>query len=226
MIVITRPDHCSEEFADLLRPLGYKCLIHPFLEIIPIPFENPDFSIYDACVFTSANGVREFVKRCSERPNKTFVVGPQTKEIAQAEGFENITAGKGTALDIIPLLKKHNLPCLHIRGQDVTQQLGIDSIIVYQALQVPMLNPYLEKKIREQEIDAITLFSKRTAQQFCHLMKAQGLEIALKSTKILCLSDSVVECLQDLDITQTHVAKTPDREGMFELVKEHVEVSS
>jgi len=93
-------------------------------------------------------------------------------------------------------------------------------LVVYRAEKIRRLPPESLTAIQNGDITAATFFSKRTAKSFLALIGENDLTGSLKSIKALCLSPSVLECVQTYKWADTYVAAQPDREGMLALVNE------
>lgn len=220
MIVITRPRESAETFALDLQEHGYQCYIEPLLTVEPLDFTLPNLNNYEALLFTSANAVRAFAGTDEERNIPVYTVGPQTEEAAHDVGFSDIVCAHGDSSDLMSVVAHDIKKCLHIRGQHVAHALDIDSIIVYQTNPVGDFSDEFLALVAHKKIDAITLFSRRTAESFRALVQKNDLFNALADTKLLCISNAVLECVHDTNQTGTYTAKTPDRQGMVTLIQE------
>ncbi|GJL86163.1 MAG: uroporphyrinogen III methyltransferase [Micavibrio sp.] len=118
---------------------------------------------------------------------------------------------------------------LHVRGQHVARPIdemlknggvNADTLVVYRAEKVKALSKICIDKIQNGEIDAVTFFSRRTAENFLVLAKENQLTGALSHIKALCISSGVLECVRIISWAGTYTASQPDRQGMLSLIKD------
>jgi len=67
-------------------------------------------------------------------------------------------------------------------------------------------------------IDAVALFSPRTAKTFVRLAARAGLEAALAGTDALCLSEAVAGAARALSWRAVRIAERPDQEALVALL--------
>ena len=230
-ILITRPRESAKDFSDELRSLGLNPFSESILEIMPKDFQVPEVKKYQALILTSAHAARIFPVFPEALDLPVYTVGEQTAEAARAQGYQRVMASEGSGLDLAELLSQSiqdkSIPLLYLRGEDIALSLddllkplgiSIESLIVYKAQAVGEFSPKLLKLIDDQQIQAVTFFSKRTALTFMKLAQESGRQDRLKAIKALCLSDAVLECVRSCEWAQTCVADTPDRGGMTALI--------
>jgi len=229
VILITRPLAQGKDFARELNALGYEAVLAPMLEITPqkwTPFQNNP----TALIATSANaincaGAQELAALCAL---PIYVVGKQTEQAARNAGFKTIHNAGGDGADLIARLRqdaqgRQGARLGYLRGADITHDLAdifgenLEERIIYTALPATALPP--------ENYTAVAFFSKRTAEVFFGLYARAGRPPPLSSTKLLCISHSVLECVriraEDSGERQFFTAKTPDRDGMTALIKAH-----
>ena len=88
-LLLTRPQAQSREFAaalDAALPGRFTCVISPLLRITPVAGDL-DLTGAQGILFTSANGVAQFVERSSDRTLPAWCVGAITAEDAFDWGF-------------------------------------------------------------------------------------------------------------------------------------------
>lgn len=230
-ILVTRPEEDSKIYSDELRSQGWNPFSESMLKIMPKDFQAPALKKYQALVLTSAHAARIFPVSLEAIDLPVYTVGEQTAQAARARGYRQVIAAEGSGLDLANLLRQSiqdkDLPLLHLRGEDVALSLDdilepsgivIESLIVYKAQAAEKFSSKLLKLIDDQQIQAVTFFSRRTALIFIKLVQESGRQNQLKAIKALCLSDAVLECVRSCDWAQTCVADTPDRGGMTALI--------
>ncbi len=234
LVLITRPEEDAAVFAQVLEGQGISSLIQPMLDIQPVSFELPDLSAYQGLIFTSANGVRGFAAESYERAIPAYTVGKQTESAARAEDYSHILCAEGVGEDLAALIQAHALKeiskLLHIRGQHVAYPLApvlqskgysVDELIVYEAFQCETFSKETHSALQNEQVQAVTFFSKRTAEAFIGAVDKGGLSAALAGIKALCISESVLNCVRDYNWQDAYAANTPDQDGVVQLVAQH-----
>ncbi len=232
LILVTRPAQAIEEFCAALEPEGFETFSEPMLEIVPEDFVCPDLSDYQALIFTSANAVHVFAARCPERDIDVYCVGDNTAEQAREYQFNILYNAKGGGEELASLIvsqKGDGRKFLHIRGAHVAKPIDrmlaaegvqVDTLVVYRAEKVSELSADCISAIKSSAIEAVTFFSRRTAENFIYLAVNNGLEDDLKNIKALCISERVLEYVRTYAWADTYAAGSPDRKGMLALVKD------
>lgn len=228
-IVITRAKEQGQKFASALSVFGFETLHAPMIKITPLHFdafgEAPD-----AFIATSANAFYEQDERLSSYLNvPVFSVGAATKAAAVNIGFSEVHSADGDACDLVDLLAAQfdslktliYLRARHI-SRDITPDLQNHGFNVQERICYDVVaTSSLPLNLAQAQLQAITFFSKRTAEIFFSLMQDVHLP---SSIKYLCISDEVLECVRVLSGSATEhlfAARTPDHESMVTLVKEH-----
>lgn len=222
-ILITRAAEQAEIDCKFYHDHGIDTALCPMSEIADVPFSLPDWDDYDGLIFTSANGVHAYAKALAERSTEIFCVGKQTADAAAGYGFPEIHSAEGNAQSLLTMIKSNPdfsaRHYLYLRGRDVSCDLeallkddGIacSSAIVYEAKLVDRLDEDMIHALKNNEIAAVSFLSRRSADNFVRLVRANDLEDALKCTKALCLSDAVLECVRVFEWASTHVSPVSD----------------
>lgn len=233
-VLITRPEEEARDYASELEKEGFQAIASPMLEIVPEAFDPPDLSACRGLLFTSVNGVRGFASRCPERSLPVYAVGKYTADEARAGGFKGIHVAEGTGADLARLVMAENLPggpqfFLHVRGDHaalaldealISQEFPARRLVVYRSVPVQGFDEFSLSALRGGRVLAVTFFSRRTAENFMKLAADERLGDALKSIKALCISKSVLECVQPGEWLGAYVCDRPDRNGMMGLLQQ------
>jgi uroporphyrinogen-III synthase len=202
-IVITRPREEAAGLAAELTVRGYDTLVEPMLEIAALRTPLPDLGTYRALVFTSANGVRSFADRSSERSLPAYAVGVRTADSLRRAGFTDVRGAPGDAGLLAELIREtlgNHGPVLHLSGKDVARdieellapaEIAVDSVAIYEAVPVTGFSQTLVDALYACTIDSVLFFSVRTAATFGTLANKLGLAEMITSISALCLSDQV-----------------------------------
>ena len=242
-VLMTRPEGAMDAFlADFKTLAGarfenYRFISLPLLAIEYLaPERMPEAARYDALVFSSANGVEGFIRAAHNweafKNLPVFAVGPQTRAALLAHGFEDVRDGGGAAESLIGGLKSFagqqaiRPKILYVRGVHLMKELGglLEEVaewaeyIVYDS---KLRTSFLDKEIEELRvhcIDYAMFFSKRTAAHFVDLARKNENFLDFSTTKLLCISSSVLECVRPDFGGNAYSAERPDRRGMQELL--------
>ncbi len=232
LIVITRPEPDASDYAKELQDLGYDVLIEPMLEMKALPFKDPDFSQYDGILATSANAIRFFGQGSGKPGNiPVYCVGKHTAAIARDFGFSDVISVNGTGIDLythilsLPDVNAKNL--LHICGRYVAfplakklneHNLSVKILEVYDSLLVHQFSKEFIDALNAKKINAITFFSKRTSEAFVKNVQLHQCENLFSGIKALSISEAVLNYVRILPWQQSYASKSPDREGMLQII--------
>lgn len=224
-ILITRPAEQAREFARVLESMGYRTLVDPLLTIKPLPFtlKNPA-NDYKALILSSTHAVSPAAHTGVQFDIPLYVVGETTKEAAWAAGFTNIVSAPDAAT--LCETMQDNGPTLYLRGKDIAFPLSknlhlCDETIVYEAIPASSFSKDCLQAFAANEIEAVTLFSARTAEIFCKLYVQANQKILPTDIKVLCFGNSVLECVRPVEFKQTYGSAEPTRESMISLIRTH-----
>nr|WP_298686767.1 uroporphyrinogen-III synthase [uncultured Dongia sp.] len=232
-ILITRPKQDADSFAATLIAQGQDVTVEPLLTIQPTTAPAIDLDGVQAILFTSANGVRCFAAASPRRDLRIFAVGDASAEAATAAGFAKIESAAGDVGSLATLVTDRLHPrdgaLLHAAGSSLAGDLKgqleaagfvVRRVVLYDAVPAAELSPSTLMNLRLGGIDAIALFSPRSARNFATLWrKAQTAETAgLQKVTALCLSAAVAREVKDLDWRRNEIAARPDSESLLALV--------
>jgi uroporphyrinogen-III synthase len=239
-ILLTRPKASSEQLAHELRRLGYNCVIEPLLSIAPTSVPQPDVKNIQAVMITSANVLGVLI--AGQIQNllglPCFCVGPSTAEKARAFGFQTVENSAGDGLELAQLighmLNDKNRPILHIAGRDIDsgahdelQRMGfmVTTWPVYAAIPATALTPATIEALQQKKLDAILLFSTRTAETLKLLLLRHGLGNCCQKLVTIGLSEAVIDVLKPIAWRKLVAAQTPAEDSVIAALKEILPVS-
>ena len=227
-VLITRPGESGEALTGALESRGYAVLHQPMLSIDFVA--GPPLAVggVQALLFTSANGVRAFVRRCDRRDVPALAVGDATAAEALRNGFDSVESAGGDVRNLAALAKRRLDPArgklLHPAGSAVAGDLGgllaaagfvVDRQPLYLSRRTEALEPAIRNALEDGAIDAALFFSPRTAAAFASVVQAAGLDEACSEVTACCLSDAVAEALSPLAWRGLAVAAEPNRENLL-----------
>lgn len=230
-LLVTRPRRESEALESLLEAQGHEVLVEPLLEIRFAQDIDVDLVGVQALVFTSANGVEAFARVSEARALPVFVVGKVTAGAAQAAGFENVVTSGGDvdllAADVAEGLDPGHGSVLHAAGSHVAGDLKglleaegfeVRREVLYEAVAATAFTDLARRALEADEIDAVLLYSWRSAICFAELLKREALPGA--GLACLCLSKNVAKALDGLNFSKILVAGRPEQDLLLKLLKE------
>ena len=227
-ILVTRPREDAEALAALLAGQGHRVLIEPLLKIVYHSHSLPDLNQFQAILFTSANGVRSFAHCNDHRKIAILTVGRATADTAIAAGFSDVASADGDVDALARLVaarcRPEAGPLLQIaaseRAGDLAGQLkaagfGVRREVLYEARPARALSGAVEAALRGEEIDAVLLYSPRTARALAALLAAAGLVASARMVAALCLSEAVATAAAAVPWRTVRVAARPDQEALL-----------
>ena len=211
-VVITRPVEQSQDFYDLLSARGARVIRFPTIKIEPpLYWSNLDRAIdnlvmYSWIIFTSANGVRFFLKRLQEKGRdlrdlkniRISSIGPATAALLKKKGIkvemvpnEYISEGVVKSFSEMDIKgKKILLPRAEIARDILPEELAkmgaeVDAVTAYRTVQSGVDKSELQHHFDKGQVDVITFTSPSTVVNFVHIM---GREFKLpEKVKIACI---------------------------------------
>jgi uroporphyrinogen-III synthase len=230
-ILLTRPQADSEHLAHQIAKLGYDGAIEPLLSILPVVTPRPDIANLQAVMLTSAHAL-DFLDRAQAETlfNYTcFCVGAHTAAAAELFGFQKTltAAGDGSALanQMKQTLNPKAGAILHIAGRD-TDSRGREELlqagfavrpwITYVAETSQALSATTLRLLHARQLDAVLLFSTRTAETLTHLIRHHNVETCCETMIALGISEAVRKALSPLPWRLTEAAPLPTEDAMLE----------
>lgn len=194
-ILVTRPQLDAESTAQLLRARGHDVLVAPLLQIISDDRPEPvDLVGVQAVLITSANALRALARATPDRAVPILAVGAASAAAARGEGFRRVDSAGGDVACLAALVRETLEPgagmLLHAAGSvtagDLSGDLAasgfqIEKIALYRAETPETLPEPIKTALESHEIDAVVLYSPRSAQVFVRLVALAGVVITCKA---------------------------------------------
>ena len=219
-LLVTRPAADGQALAAELEARGHSVICAPVIDIAMKPDAAPDLTDVKGLAFTSANGVRAFQPFATPaRHLPAYGVGPQTAAALSAVGFSNVHIAGGDVTSLARTITDDcpEGPVLHISGRDQAGDLAATlkaagcharRAVLYEARAATELPPAALTALRDNALDGVILYSKRSAEIFYRLASTAGAGGAVLP-QAFCLSAGVAEIARAAG-AQTHVAEFPD----------------
>lgn len=230
-ILVTRPGEDGVALAEILGAHGIESVIEPLLTIKQIEGAAIELKDIQAILLTSANGVRALARRTDRRDIPVFAVGDATATTAKSSGFNQVHSAAGNvetlAALVTEMLKPEAGPLLHVAGSSVAGDLigmieaaGFKCTrkVLYEAVAERSLMTSTIAAIKDNHINAVTLYSPRSAEIFVELIRKARLIRSCQKITAICLSQAVVEKIDELHWQDVLVAPEPNQDSLLELI--------
>ncbi len=236
-IIVTRPEPDAGLLCRRLRALGHQAVAEPLLTIearrnVTLPDETPR-----AVLVTSANAVRAAVATGIApglRGVAVFTVGAGSARAARDAGFTSVQSADGDLQKLTTLVCATLRPgegrLLYLSGATVSGDLGglleargyrVERMVLYDALPATALSAPLRRQIAHGDIDAVLLYSPRTARIWRALVGRGELARQALPLRHVCLSRAVREALLQGAAPfspRVETAPTPDEAALLDLL--------
>ncbi|MEP1207081.1 MAG: uroporphyrinogen-III synthase [Rhizobiaceae bacterium] len=238
-ILITRPEMQAKKTAESLQRRGHSFTIEPLLEINPIRSPMPPGQ-FDALIVTSINALPTLDSNWPKDNRATvplLATGAATANAARKLGFKNSQHVPGTVAassvdltEAVPAwMTQNNLsdsahllyPSAETVAHDVVELLANKAIschrwTVYRASPATQFTDPTKTALNRGEIDAVLLYSKRTAHTFVQLMRKA--EIPMNGLRAYVLSLDILETLPKEMKSHARSANQPDEDSLLDLI--------
>ncbi|WP_373505278.1 uroporphyrinogen-III synthase [Aestuariivirga sp.] len=226
-IAVTRPEEDAGPLRARLEALGHDVTVTPLLAIKPRDNVTIPSLPWQAVAVTSANGIRALPEAHGLASIRTLTVGPQSLKAALAAGLAAEAHGgdvNGLAAFIRNELDPAQGPILYLSGAETAGDLeaqlkeagfACHRIVLYDAVPAQALGE-IGDAIRNGQIDAVMLYSPRSAKIWRGLVEAEILGTQAAEIQHLCLSRNVAAVLPEA--WKKVVATSPDEAAMLALL--------
>ena len=229
--MITRPREDARDLAEALAVRGVEAIDEPMIEIAPLPADDLDLDGVQAILLTSANGARALAAATRRRDVAVLAVGQATAAAARAAGFAEVAAAGGDVEALATLAEERcdraQGALVHVSGSAVAGDLcgrlaargfTVRRAVLYEARPAAALSGAAVAALSQGALDAVLLFSPRTAEAFVTLVAQAGLTATLGRVRALCLSAAVADAARCVTWREVCVAARPDQGALLALV--------
>jgi uroporphyrinogen-III synthase len=228
-VLVTRPLDDARETEALLKARGHEAVVAPLLTVKFHDGPQIDLAGIQAVLATSANGVRAFSRRTSRRDVPLFAVGPQTASVARDAGFWLVKDADGDAAELARAVSSwasaDNGPLLHASGMEgegrLAKVLSASGFAVrteglYEVRALTALPSIALDALGAGDLDAVLLFSPRSARTFAECAANAGLASAASQMVAVCISAAAAAALTPLTFREIRVAKRPNQAALLD----------
>lgn len=229
-LLLTRPRHQAEEFAITLEaalPGRFDVVAAPLIETV-----SEEASIMldgvQALLFSSANAVREFAARTSERHLPALCVGDKTAQTASALGFGTQSA-QGDVAALAELAAISYLEgaghYLYLRGRQsagdlsgslLAQGIMVDEAVLYHQDPVPLSPQALALLAQPQPVVA-PVFSPNAGHRLTAELAACAHQ-RQAPLAIVAISQNAASACAEIPGAEVYVAPQPDAIGILSIL--------
>ena len=230
-VLVTRPEPDASLTAERLRAMGYEVLVAPMLKTVLSTDPLDDIGTGNFVV-TSRNGVRALAKLVSQETRDAttlYTVGDATAALARDVGFKHVRSAAGTVDDLVELIGPANTDdskqLIYACGRDRKGGLEnklrakdwqVNVAVRYHSDPVDHFSPDILSAFKGQKIDAVLLYSNRTAEAFEGLIKQHNLSQITNSIKFFCLAKGIESVFDRRREIQLIVVEQPNEQSMFD----------
>ena len=228
-VLVTRPLDDARETEALLKSRGHEAVVAPLLAVRFHDGPAIDLSDVQAILATSANGIRAIARRTERRDIPVFAVGSATARSARSAGFLNVKSADGDAVDLAKAIPSWASAAsgdlLHASGVEGEGRLAkaltaigfkVRTEFLYDVPVIAHCPPAIAEELATGKIDAVMLFSSRSAGAFANCVIDAGLAARVANLSCLCISKATASALAPLNLTNIRIAQRPNQTSLLD----------
>jgi uroporphyrinogen-III synthase len=230
-VLVTRPLEDSRRTAKALAERGHEAVIAPLFEIeyrdgAELPLEG-----VQAVLATSSNGVRGLARSTARREIPLFAVGAHTAATAKGEGFRSVENADGDAGALAALVRARLRPeagaLLHATGANASQEFSaaleaagfeVRTCLLYDIMEAGELPTSAAEALRSGSLDAVLIYSPKSARLFVDRMKRAGLAFSCSRLLACCISKEAADLMEGISFAAIRVAAHSNQASLLELL--------
>jgi len=246
-VVITRAEDQADSMLELLQESGAEPVLYPVIQTVPP--DNWDLmdqtlsrlSEYHGLIFTSANGVKFFMRRLMETKKdirdlkgvRIYTIGPKTEDAVRAFGMRvDVVPKDFVAESLLESLSRENvkgkrflIPRARVAREILPDQLRdmgaiVDVVPAYQTVAPVRKNEDFERRLKEGAIDVITFTSPSTVTNFLERI-GPGLRPCLKNVTIACIGPITADTAREKGLNVAILPKEYTVEALVKAIEDH-----
>ena len=210
-ILLTRPLDDSRDLILRFTSLGHKVSHLPVINVLPVQYQEPDYSQFKGIIFTSANAIKNLNTSKIEKNIQCFCVGNSTEVLAKQSGFQNIFCAEGNVNNLKEIIlqnfDKKNGSLIYISGELISSNLDKDLIsegysvtrvINYSVKPIDTIREELIRDLKSLIPDMVFIYSENSAKNFLNILKKYDLENEWMETNLMCLGERASSILNEI----------------------------
>lgn len=224
-VIITRAEPGASETAARVRALGAEPILASVLSLQSDPnVPLPALKTLSGLVFTSANGVRVFAERETDRTLTAWCVGPATATAAREAGFSHVRESAGNAVDLAEFIAANatssERPLLHVANAAAKGDLKAELERLGFAVQfAPLYLMQPADTLPEAAIKAITqdapaivlIHSAKGAERFAAL----SADLPIRTLSAIAISEPAAAPLANLALQTIFWVDAPNEDSLL-----------
>lgn len=233
-LLITRPEEDARATAEKLEALGHTVTIAPMLEIVADPDAVLDVAGAQAVAVTSPRAVAALAAR-PDFPALAglplFAVGDRTARAAGEAGFAAVESAAGAVEDLAGLMARRLDPSAgaivyacgrdrrgDLEGRLETAGFQVRMAEVYRAEVAGSLPGVARDALAQGQIDAVLVYSPRTAAALVQAMTKAGLRGTVQGLTVFAISQAAAVPLCEAGASRVEIAARPDEAALLDRV--------
>lgn len=213
-ILITRPINQAQEIKHYLEKENFTTFIEPIFTVETCDINIAKIDHVSGLIITSQNAAKAVFKAINQfnlpKNIPLFSVGKKTAQLFVKEGFSNVTYSTlNSVFDLKEIILQNvtkNDVLLYFCGEFISLDLQeefakydikLEKILSYKIHPLQNFSQNFLKQIHHQPFDFILLYSKNSSKTFLQLVKKHNISELIHHTKILCLSDNILDLVQE-----------------------------
>lgn len=222
-ILITRPKEQARELITILEGKNFSVFSEPLFLVEKMPVKKNFFlqkgDKISAAIITSANAAFALIDLDLPRDLKIFSVGKKTAKQLLDAGFNNIVfSPKKDAASLCDLIVKTQKDksglVLYFHGSVVSfnferelkkHAFKVQNILAYKTREMKNFSADFLRFSHKNHCDEVLIFSQKSAEIFCELVKRHNLLEYFERAQILCLSQKILEPIKKFGFKKVKV---------------------
>lgn len=231
-LLLTRAADDAARTGEKLEALGHTIVLSPVIEMVGTGASWPR-GVVDALVATSGRAVAFPMAGLAPEVRRVMplhLVGMRTAQMARDHGFLGATTVSRTSIDLTTALEARAVRprrIVYLAGRDRKPDLErkldaigqrLEVVEVYAAQARDMTCPEVIKTLRQNAVDGVLHFSRRSADLYLVAMGGVAAGLDPRGAAHFCLSEDVAAPLREAGCATIHVAETPSEADLLALV--------
>ena len=230
-ILVTRPIAQALKTKERLEAFGHDVCLAPMLEIVFPACSDIDPGQFRAIAVTSLNAIDALLQRADRDQLQSlpmFTVGDKSARQAERAGWQQVTSASGTVDDLVALLASKYCDSTgsilyaagvnragDLAGGLATQSVEVVTAEVYHARPVDHLASEIVDKLRQDRMDAIFIYSARTALIFLQCVRNVDLLAEVRRIRTCVLSEAIAAPFRAAGFENMTVATEPNESSLL-----------
>ena len=236
-VLVTRPGADGQALVKILNDIGIEAILEPLLTIRHLKIDALNMDGVQGYLATSANGVKALVDTQPNLSIPLFAVGDTTALTARQGGFKTVHSASGDvsalARLVTDILEPAGGSLIHatttsqagdLKGQLENHGFECRTEIIYETEPSKILSSNTVAVIKSGGIDAVLLYSPRSAEIFVKLLRKSRLVRASKNLVVVCMSQAVAAKAELIQCEEILVATSPTQDALLNTLKNKFEI--